>query len=252
MQNKLILLRHGESLWNHENKFTGWTDVDLTKNGENEARNAGLLLSKNNIDFDLVYVSYLKRAIKTLKICLKLLDKPSDEAVSHWRLNERHYGNLQGLNKSDTAKKYGDEQVLIWRRSYDIPPPPMDYNDKRHPKFDILYKNIEPDKLPSSESLKDTLERVKPLWINKIIPQIKKGKNIMIVAHGNSLRAIVKILKNISNEDIVKLNIPTGFPYIFEFDDNFGVKKDYFLGNQDEILEKIEGVTKQGLSKDQQ
>ena len=249
MSKKIILLRHGESTWNLENKFTGWTDVGLTENGKNEAQNAGLLLTKNNIEFDLVYVSYLKRAIKTLEICLKQINNPNNETISHWRLNERHYGNLQGLNKSETARKYGEKQVLIWRRSYDIPPPKMDYNDKRHPKYDILYKNINPNKLPSSESLKDTLERVRPLWINKILPQIKKGQNIMIVAHGNSLRAIVKILKKISDKDIININIPTGIPYIFELNDNFDYMKDYYLGNQKEILKKIENVAKQGQSK---
>jgi len=249
MSKKIILLRHGESTWNLKNKFTGWTDVGLTENGKREAQNAGLLLTNNNIEFDLVYVSYLKRAIKTLEICLKQINNPHGETISHWRLNERHYGNLQGLNKSETARKYGDEQVLIWRRSYDIPPPKMDHNDKRHPKYDILYKNINPNKLPSSESLKDTLERVRPLWINKILPQIKKGQNIMIVAHGNSLRAIVKILKRISDKDIININIPTGIPYIFELNDNFDYMKDYYLGNQKEILKKIENVSKQGQSK---
>ncbi len=248
MSNKLILLRHGESTWNSENKFTGWTDVDLTDNGKCEAKNAGLLLKKDNIEFDLVYASYLKRAIKTLKICLKELQKSNCEPIYHWRLNERHYGKLQGLNKLETANKYGDEQVLMWRRSYDIPPPKMDINDRRHPKYDKLYKDIDCQKLPDSESLKDTLKRVKPLWINKILPQLKNSKNILIVAHGNSLRAIVKILKKISNEDIVNLNIPTGIPYIFELDFNFDVKKDYFLGNEEEILQKIEYVSKQGSS----
>lgn len=250
MSKRIILLRHGESLWNLENRFTGWTDVDLTKNGINEAKNAGLLLSKNNIEFDLVYASYLKRAIKTLKICLKELKKSIDIPVFHWRLNERHYGSLQGLNKLETAKKYGDEQVLKWRRSYDIAPPKLDLNDKSHPKYDILYKNVDIEKLPDSESLKDTLERVKPLWLNQIVPELKKGKNIMIVAHGNSLRAIVKILKNISNNDIVKLNIPTGIPYIFEFDNNFKVVNDYFLGDKEEVLKKIKKVSNEATGKD--
>jgi len=250
MSQKLILLRHGESKWNLENRFTGWTDVDLTKNGQSEAKNAGILLSKYNIEYDFIYTSYLKRAINTLKICLKQLQKPASEAIYHWRLNERHYGRLQGLNKSETAKKYGDRQVLLWRRSFDIPPPKMDINDKCHPKYDILYKHIDSQKLPDSESLKDTLERVKPLWNDKIFPKIKRRSNIMIVAHGNSLRAIVKMLKNISNEDIIKLNIPTGVPYIFEFNKNNDVKKDYFLGNKKEILNKIENVSKQGRSKD--
>jgi len=249
MNNKLVLLRHGESIWNLENRFTGWTDVGLTKNGEYEAKKAGVLLSENNIEFDLVYVSFLKRAINTLKICLKHLKTINNEVIYHWRLNERHYGNLQGLNKSQTARKYGEEQVMKWRRSYDIPPPLMDYDDKRHPKHDILYKDIDPKKLPSSESLKDTLERVKPLWVNQIIPNIKKGRNIIIVAHGNSLRAIVKILKKISNKDIIHLNIPTGVPYIFDINYNMEVIKDYFLGNQDKIMKKIEDVAKQGVSK---
>ena len=248
MSNNLILLRHGESKWNQENRFTGWIDVDLTNNGKKEARNAAELLSKNNIQFDLVYTSYLKRAIKTLKICLKQLNKSDNDTFYHWRLNERHYGSLQGLNKSETARKYGDEQVLIWRRSYDVPPPEMDINDKRHPKYDVLYKNVDTKELPNSESLKNTLERVRPLWENKIFPQLENGKNVMIVAHGNSLRAIVKILKKISNKDIVNINIPTGIPYIFEFNDYFDVKKDYFLGNQMEIIKKIENVSRQGQS----
>ena len=250
MKNKLILLRHGESIWNLENRFTGWADVDLTENGKKEAKNAGILLTNNNITIDFVYVSILKRAIKTNKICLKQLEIDNIDVIPHWRLNERHYGNLQGLDKQQTAEKYGDEQVLKWRRSYDTPPPSMSHDDKRHPQHDILYKDIDPLKLPSAESLKDTLYRVKPLWINQIIPQIKKGQNIMIVAHGNSLRAIVKILKDITNNDIINLNIPTGFPYIFEFDDNFDVKRDYFLGNQDNILKKIENLSKQGRSED--
>ena len=247
--NKLVLLRHGESLWNLENRFTGWTDVDLTKNGENEAKNAGILLLKSKIQIDLAYVSYLKRAINTYKICLKQLKNDKVNVEYSWRLNERHYGKLQGLNKSQTAKKYGEEQVLLWRRSYNIPPPLMNQNNKFHPIHDKLYKDIDPLKLPSSESLKDTLERVKPIWINKIIPQIKNGKKIIIVAHGNSLRAIVKILKKISDKDITKLNIPTGVPYVFNLDNNLGVKKDYYLGNQVEIMRKISDVSKQGVSK---
>jgi len=246
---KLILLRHGESQWNLENRFTGWTDVSLTKNGEYEAKKAGILLNNNNIQIDLAYISYLKRAVKTHKICQKQLKKTNMKIKYDWRLNERHYGSLQGLNKSQTAKKYGDEQVLIWRRSYDTPPPSLDHDDNRHPKFDILYKDINSKELPSSESLKDTLNRVKPLWDNNIIPQINNGKNILIVAHGNSLRAIVKILKKITNKDIVNLNIPTGVPYIFEINRNLDVVRDYFLGDQDKILKKINGVSAQGKSK---
>jgi len=248
--NKLVLLRHGESQWNLENRFTGWTDVGLTKNGENEARNAGNLLAKSNIQIDLAYVSKLKRAIRTHKICVNQLKKSSLDTIYSWRLNERHYGSLQGLNKSQTAQKYGDEQVLLWRRSYDIPPPSMGCHDKRHPKNDVLYKHIDPQKLPSSESLKDTLERVMPLWKNQIISKIKSGNNIIIVAHGNSLRAIVKILKKINKKDIVNLNIPTGVPYIFDLNNKLEAINDYFLGNQDEILKKIKDVSNQGLSKD--
>jgi len=245
---KLILLRHGESQWNLENRFTGWTNVPLTKNGENEAKKAGILLN-NNYQIELAYISYLKRAVKTFKICQKQLKKTNIEAIYDWRLNERHYGSLQGLNKIQTAQKYGDRQVLIWRRSYDIRPPSLDQEDRRHPKYDILYKDIDREELPTSESLKDTLKRVKPLWDNSIVPQIKNGKNILIVAHGNSLRAIVKILKKITNKNIVGLNIPTGVPYIFEINNKLEVKKDYFLGNEDEILKQINDVSAQGESK---
>ena len=249
MNNKLVLLRHGESIWNLENRFTGWTDVDLTKNGENEAKIAGVLLHNSNISIDLIYTSYLKRAVKTYNICSKQLKNPKIEVYSHWRLNERHYGDLQGLNKSQTAKKYGDEQVLMWRRSYDTPPPSMSLDDKRHPQYDILYKNVDSQKLPSSESLKDTLERVKPLWINQIIPKIKKGQNIMIVAHGNSLRAIMKILNKISDKDIINLNIPTGMPCVFDLNNDLGVLNYYYLGNNDEIMKRIDDISKQGVAK---
>ncbi len=246
---KLILLRHGESQWNLENRFTGWTDVSLTKNGEHEAKKAGILLNNNNIQIDLAYISYLQRAVKTYKICQKQLKTTNTRVNYDWRLNERHYGSLQGLNKSETAKKYGDEQVLIWRRSYDTAPPSLDHDDDRHPKFDILYKDINSEDLPSSESLKDTLNRVKPLLDNSIIPQIKNGKNILIVAHGNSLRAIVKILKKITDKDIVNLNIPTGVPCIFDINKNLDVLKDYYLGNKNKILQQINNVSAQGESK---
>ena len=246
---KLILLRHGESQWNLENRFTGWTNVPLTKNGENEAKKAGILLNNNNIHIDIAYISYLQRAVKTYKICQKQLKTTNTRVNYDWRLNERHYGSLQGLNKSETAKKYGDEQVLIWRRSYDTAPPSLDHDDDRHPKFDILYKDINSEDLPSSESLKDTLNRVKPLLDNSIIPQIKNGKNILIVAHGNSLRAIVKILKKITDKDIVNLNIPTGVPCIFDINKNLDVLKDYYLGNKNKILKQINNVSAQGESK---
>ena len=249
MFSKLILLRHGESRWNLENRFTGWSDVNLTENGKIEAKKAGMLLFKEDIDINAVYVSYLKRAIKTSKICLKQLDLRKIGVTYDWRLNERHYGDLQGLNKKETAKKYGDEQVLIWRRSYDTPPPPLNEDDKRHPKYDLLYKDLNEAQLPSSESLKDTLERVKPLWVNQILPQLKVGKNILIVAHGNSIRAIVKMLKKISNNDIVKLNIPTGCPYVFEFNQKFELISDRYLGNSEEISRKANLVASQGLNK---
>ncbi len=201
----------------------------MTENGKNEAKKAGKLINKENLEINTVYVSYLKRAIKTSKICLKYLNSSKCEVVYDWRLNERHYGNLQGLNKLETAKKYGDKQVLTWRRSYDIPPPPLSLDDKRHPKYDLLYKDLKEAHLPRSESLKDTLERVKPLWINQVMPNLKAGKNILVVAHGNSLRAIVKMLKNISNKNIVKLNIPTGSPYVFEFNEKFQLIYDEYL-----------------------
>tara|TARA_Y100000768_G_C23883003_1_gene636201 strand:+ start:221 stop:916 length:696 start_codon:yes stop_codon:yes gene_type:complete len=227
----LILLRHGESTWNHENRFTGWTNVDLTEKGEREAEEAGISLFKNKVEIKTVFVSYLKRAIKTSKICLKQLEKDDFELVYDWRLNERHYGKLQGLNKAETAKKFGDEQVLIWRRSYDTPPPALSPDDKRHPKFDVLYKDIEKNLLPVAESLKDTLNRVKPLWFDKILAKLISGENVLIVAHGNSLRAIVKMIKNLSNEQVLKLNIPTGIPYIFQFDDKFKLVNDRYIGN---------------------
>ncbi len=246
---KLILLRHGESIWNLENRFTGWTDIGLTKNGQNEAKKAGILLFNEGLNIKKIYVSYLKRAIKTSKICLKQLKTENPDVIYDWRLNERHYGDLQGLNKSETAKKFGKEQVLIWRRSYDTPPPALSLNDKRHPKYDILYKKVEKRLLPNSESLKDTLNRVKPLWLNQILPKLKSGENILIVAHGNSLRAIVKILKKISNEEIIKLNIPTGIPYIFSFNEKFELISDKYLGNQEKVIKKIKLTANQASSR---
>ena len=246
---KLVLLRHGESKWNLENKFTGWTDVGLTENGVKEAERSGLLLQKEKIKIKTVYVSYLTRAIETSKLCLKQLKSEKFEVYYDWRLNERHYGNLQGLNKSETAKKYGHNQVLLWRRSYDIPPPPLSEKDKRHPKYDALYKNVKKTLLPNTESLKNTLERVKPLWSKQILPKLKIGENVLIVAHGNSLRAIVKMIKDLSNEELLKLNIPTGAPYIFQFDDKFKLISDVYLGNKDEIIRKIKLTSNQASSK---
>ena len=226
--NKLVLLRHGESMWNMENKFTGWTDVDLSKNGISEAKNAGALLKKNSFSFDLVYTSCLKRANTTMDICLNEMCLLNIETIYDWRLNERHYGALQGLNKSETAKKFGDEQVFIWRRSYDTPPPPLKLNDKRHPLNDPKYNNVR-SSLPNSESLKDTYNRLFPLFTKKILKQVKLGRKILIVAHGNSLRAVVKYLDKIPDDEIVNLNIPTGQPLVYELDVNLSPIKNYYL-----------------------
>ena len=246
---KLVLLRHGESKWNLENKFTGWTDVELTEKGEAEAKNAGELINNENINIDLVFTSVLKRAINTMNICLSNMDHNNPQIFQDWRLNERHYGSLQGLNKSETAEKYGDDQVLIWRRSYDIKPPELDQDDDRHPRFDKKYENLDSKSLPSSECLKDTVERFLPYWEETISPNVKNGKKVMIVAHGNSLRALVKHLDKISDDKILGLNIPTGTPLVYELDEDLNPLKNYYLGNQDEINEKINSVANQGKSK---
>ena len=246
---KLVLLRHGESKWNLENKFTGWTDVELTEKGEAEAKNAGELINNENINIDLVFTSVLKRAINTMNICLSNMGHNNPQIFQDWRLNERHYGSLQGLNKSETAEKYGDDQVLIWRRSYDIKPPELDQDDDRHPRFDKKYQNLDPKSLPSSECLKDTVERFLPYWEQTISPNVKNGKKVMIVAHGNSLRALVKYLDKISDDKILGLNIPTGTPLVYEIDEDLNPLKKYYLGNQDEINEKINSVASQGESK---
>ena len=246
---KLVLLRHGESKWNLENKFTGWTDVELTEKGEAEAKNAGELINNENINIDLVFTSVLKRAINTMNICLSNMDHNNPQIFQDWRLNERHYGSLQGLNKSETAEKYGDDQVLIWRRSYDIKPPELDQDDDRHPRFDKKYENLDSNSLPSSECLKDTVERFLPYWDETISPNVKNGKKVMIVAHGNSLRALVKHLDKISDDKILGLNIPTGTPLVYELDESLNPLKHYYLGNQDEINEKINSVASQGKSK---
>jgi len=243
---KLVLLRHGESQWNLENRFTGWTNVDLTKKGEEEAKKAGELLNQEEIEFDVVHTSLLKRANRTMEICIDEMGLRKVSKKFDWRLNERHYGSLQGLNKAETAEKHGDEQVLIWRRSYDIPPPGLDYNDERHPRFDKLYSKIAADLLPNSESLKDTVKRFMPYWFDVIKPEIEEGERILIVAHGNSLRALVKYLDQISDEDILKLNIPTGVPLVYELDEDLKPIKSYFLGDQDEISKKADAVAAQG------
>tara|TARA_Y100001970_G_C14214801_1_gene849013 strand:+ start:787 stop:1533 length:747 start_codon:yes stop_codon:yes gene_type:complete len=242
---KLVLLRHGQSEWNLSNQFTGWTDVGLTEIGKNEARESGETLTKAGFKFDVAHTSVLKRAIETMNLCIKKMDCDQIPINYHWQLNERHYGALQGLNKIETAKKYGDKQVLIWRRSYDIRPPELDWNDERHPRFDELYKNLSKDTLPSTECLKDTVERFLPCWEKKISPDIINGKNVLIVAHGNSLRALIKYLDKIDNKKILELNIPTGVPLVYELDKDLKPLKHYYLGNQDEIQKKAAAVAGQ-------
>ena len=246
---KLVLLRHGQSQWNLENRFTGWTDVDLTEKGEMEARESGKLLKENGFHFDRVHTSVLKRANRTLDICLDEMSIKEIPIQYHWRLNERHYGALQGLNKAETAAKYGNEQVHIWRRSYTTPPPQLDLDDKRHPKFDKKYSNLSAEEIPSSECLKDTVDRFLPYWFESIMPNIKSGKRVLIVAHGNSLRALVKYLDQISDEEIVNLNIPTGVPLVYELDEYLKPIQNYYLGDQDAIAKKAAEVAAQGKAK---
>ena len=246
---KLVLLRHGESLWNLENRFTGWTDVGLTEKGMTEAKSSGELLMEEGFQFDLVYTSVLSRATLTMDICLNAMDINDVPIIYDWRLNERHYGALQGLNKAETAEKYGDEQVLIWRRSYSTPPPPLDIDDERHPRLDERYKDLTPSQLPASECLKDTVDRFLPYWHETIAPSIQSGKKVLIVAHGNSLRALVKYLDDISDKEIVGLNIPTGVPLVYELDDQLSPMKHYYLGDQDAIAKKTAAVVAQGKLK---
>ena len=246
---KLVLMRHGESQWNLENKFTGWTDVDLTQTGEEEARNCGALLKEAGLHIDTVHTSLLKRANRTMEICLGEMGLSDVNIRYSWRLNERHYGALQGLNKAETAAEYGEEQVHIWRRSYSIPPPQLKLDDKRHPRFDPLYSDLSLDDLPVAECLKDTVNRFMPYWFDSIKPDVESGKNVLIVAHGNSLRALVKYLENISDDDIINLNIPTGVPLVYELDQDMNSKKSYYLGDQDEISKKTAAVADQGKNK---
>lgn len=246
---KLVLLRHGESTWNKENRFTGWTDVDLSERGINEAKEAGKVLKEKGIRFDIAYTSYLKRAIKTLNYVLEEMDLMWIPVKKSWRLNEKHYGSLQGLNKSEMAEKYGDEQVLIWRRSYDVPPAPVGDNDERNPRLDPRYKNENPELIPLTESLKETVGRMIPYWENEIRESLKTHDEVLVAAHGNSLRAVIKYLKNISEEDIVSLNLPTGIPYVFEFDNQLNLTKDYFLGDPEVIKKLMEEVANQAKKK---
>jgi 2,3-bisphosphoglycerate-dependent phosphoglycerate mutase len=246
---KLVLVRHGQSTWNLENRFTGWTDVGLTEQGIAEAREAGRMLREGGYTFDIAYTSVLKRAIKTLWLAREEMDMEWLPVVRAWQLNERHYGNLQGLNKAEMAEKFGEEQVHIWRRSYDVPPPPLNLNDERHPRFDPRYAGLTPEQLPATESLKITLERVLPYWHSTLAPDIKAGKRLLIVAHGNSLRAMVKYLDNISDDEITGLNIPTGVPLVYELDEELKAIKSYYLGDADEIAKKAAAVAAQGKAK---
>ena len=246
---KLVLLRHGESVWNSENRFTGWTDVDLSDKGIKEAAKAGRVLREQGYVFDLAFTSVLKRAVRTLWIALDELDLMWIPVKNSWRLNERHYGALQGLNKSETARKYGEDQVLIWRRSYDIPPPALDKKDERYPGHDPRYADLKPDQIPLSESLKDTYRRCLPYWHTSIAPAVKSGKRVIISAHGNSLRALVKYLDNVSNQDIVGLNIPTGIPLVYELDSNLKKLKSYYLASAEELEKATSAVANQGKAK---
>jgi 2,3-bisphosphoglycerate-dependent phosphoglycerate mutase len=246
---KIVLLRHGESIWNKENLFTGWTDVDLSDQGTVEARRSGELLKAGGFTFDLAFTSVLKRAIRTLWITLDELDLMWIPVVHSWRLNERHYGALQGLNKAQTAAKYGDEQVLVWRRSYDTSPPPLEKADPRYPGKDPRYQTLSKAELPLTECLKDTVARFLPYWHQTIVPAIKSGKKIIIAAHGNSLRALVKYLDNISDQEIVSLNIPTGVPLIYELDAHLKPIKNYYLGDPDEVARAAAAVAAQGKAK---
>lgn len=242
---KLVLLRHGESTWNLENRFTGWTDVGLSEKGVREAHAGAKSLKEEGFTFDIAYTSVLKRAISTLWITLRDMDLMWIPVYRSWRLNERHYGALQGLNKIETAQKYGDEQVLLWRRSYDTPPPVLTKDDPRYPGNDPRYKELTEEDLPLTECLKDTVSRFLPYWHKIIVPSLKEGKKIIIAAHGNSLRALVKYLDNVSDEDIVSLNIPTGIPLVYELDDNLKALKHYYLGDPEAIKKAIDSVTNQ-------
>jgi 2,3-bisphosphoglycerate-dependent phosphoglycerate mutase len=245
----LVLVRHGESDWNKKNLFTGWYDCPLSERGEKEAKQGGEDIKKAGLQFDVVYTSVLKRAIKTMWIILEEIDSMWLPVHRDYRLNERHYGALQGLNKKETSEKYGEDQVKIWRRSFDIPPPELKEDDERYPGKERKYQGIDKNKIPKTESLKLTIERFLPMWNDVIAPQIKSGKKVLIVAHGNSLRALVKHLDSISEKDIVELNIPTGVPLVYELDENLKPIKHYYLGNQEEIQKRINAVASQATKK---
>ncbi len=249
---RVVLLRHGESTWNQENRFTGWTDVDLSERGVVEAREAGRLLLEGGYVFDLAYTSVLKRAIKTLGITLDVLDQLWIPVEKHWRLNERHYGALQGLNKAETAAKHGEAQVKIWRRSYDVPPPPLEADDERHPSRDPRYAGLAADELPATESLKGTVARFLPYWHQTITPSIASGRRVVIAAHGNSLRALIKYLDDISDADITELNIPTAIPLVYELDGNLRPIRHYYLGDPAAAAAAAARVAAQSATKQSQ
>lgn len=246
---KLVLVRHGESEWNKLNLFTGWMDVDLSDKGREEAKNAGKVLREDGYDFDICFTSYLKRAIHTLNIALDEMDRAWLPVVKSWKLNERHYGALQGLNKSETAEKYGEDQVKIWRRSFDVKPPELDDSDERSATKQAMYRDVDPALLPKNESLETTIARVVPYFEETIKPEMKSGKRVIIAAHGNSLRALVKYFDNMSDEDIIGVNIPTAVPLVYEFDDSFNVIRHYYLGDPEALKAKIEAVANQGKAK---
>jgi 2,3-bisphosphoglycerate-dependent phosphoglycerate mutase len=246
---KLVLLRHGESDWNRENRFTGWTDVDLSAKGVEEARAGGRLLKAEGYAFDVAFTSVLRRAIKTLWLALEEMDRMWIPVEKNWRLNERHYGALQGLNKAETAAKFGEEQVLVWRRSYDTPPPALAKDDPRFPGTDPRYAGLDPAELPLTECLKDTVARVMPYWNESISPAIRSGKRVVVAAHGNSLRALIKYLDNVSDTDIVGLNIPTGIPLVYELDAALKPLRHYYLGDAEEVARRVAAVSSQGKAK---
>ena len=246
---KLVLVRHGQSTWNLENRFTGWTDVGLTDLGRSEALEAGRLLREGGFVFDVAYTSVLRRAIQTLWIVLQEMNMEWIPEIKAWQLNERHYGALQGLNKAETAEKFGEAQVKVWRRSYDTPPPELDMDDERHPRFDPRYASLSPEELPATESLKITLDRVVPYWDSTLAPAIKSGQRLVVAAHGNSIRAMVKYLDNISDADITELNIPTGLPLVYELDENLKPIKSYYLGDPEEAAQKAAAVANQAKVK---
>jgi len=243
---KIVLIRHGESTWNLENRFTGWTDVDLTPNGIEQAKNAGKLLKAEGFVFDVAYTSVLKRAIRTLYLALDEMDCTWLPVMKSWRLNERHYGGLQGLNKAEMAKQYGDDQVLVWRRSYDTPPPELEAHDPRSERGDARYAKLDPAQVPLTECLKDTVERVIPFWNESMAPAIKAGKRIVVAAHGNSIRALIKYLDGISDQDIVSLNIPNGIPLVYELDDNLKPIRHYYLGDAEAAAKAAAALTTHG------